>query len=139
MWLFSRFRWVQCQLDVLKRCATRPELRNALDNLPDELEATYERILGAIDERKLEGRLVRLALGWLVVAMEPLRLAQIVDGLSMDLLRRGIDRETQWPGTALLQTLSSLVSYSEETDILELSHFSVKVRSWIFQSFTISV
>ena len=64
--------------------------------------------------------------------MEPLRLSQIVDGLSMDVQQRRNGRETRWPGAALLHALSSLVSYSEETDILELSHFIVKVCFGIF-------
>ena len=103
-----------------------------LNNLPNELEATYERILGAIDERKLEGKLARRALVWLVVALEPLRLAQIVDGLSVDAKQRKIDRETHWLRAALLNALSSLVLYCEETDVLALSHFSVKVYSKTF-------
>ena len=127
--LFARFRWVQCQLDILKRCGTRVELKEVLDNLPNELETTYERILGVIDERKLEGKLARRALVWLVVALEPLRLAQIVDGLSVDAEQHKIDRETRWLRAALLNALSSLVSYQEETDVLALSHFSVKVCS----------
>ena len=117
---------MQCQLDTLKRCATRQELSEALDNLPNELAATYERILGAIDERKSEGKLARRALAWVVVAMKPLHLAQIVDGLLMDPQQRKVERETL--GAALLHALSSLVSYSEETDVIVLSHFSVKVR-----------
>lgn len=124
-----RFRWVQCQLDILKRCATGQELREALDNLPTELETTYERILDAIDERRWEGKLARRALAWLVVALEPLHLRQIVDGLSADLLLpRRMDREIRLSGTALLDALSSLVSYHKETDVVALSHFSVKVR-----------
>ena len=130
--VFSRFRWVQCQLDTLKRCTTRQELKEALDNLPNELEATYERILGAIDERKLKGKLARRALAWLVVALEPLCLAQIVDGFLVDLKQRNISVETRSLGTALLDALSSLVSYDEETDVLALSHFSVQVCSSIF-------
>ena len=129
--LFSRFRWVQCQLDTLKRCTTRQELKGALDNLPNELEATYERILGAIDERKLKGKLARRALAWLVVALEPLHLAQIVDGFSVDLKQRKFNLGRRSLGAALLRALSSLVSYDEETDVLTLSHFSVKVCSKI--------
>ena len=121
---------MQCQLDTLKRCTARQELREALDNLPNELEATYEIILGAIDERKSEGKLARRALAWLVVAMEALRLTQIIDGLSMDPRLRKVERETL--GAALLHALSSLVTYSEETDVIALSHFTVKVRFGIF-------
>ena len=125
--LFTRFRWVQCQIDILKRCGTRVALKEALDNLPNELEATYEKILGEIDERKLEGKLARRALVWLMVALEPLRLAQIVDGLLVDAEQGKIDRSTQWLRTALLNALSSLIFYYEDTDVVALSHFSVKV------------
>ena len=125
--MLSRFRWVQCQLDTLKRCTTEWELKEALDNLPNELQATYERILEAIDERKSEGKLARSALAWLAVALEPLHLAQIVDGFLVDLKQRQVYLETRSLGAALLDALSSLVSYDEETDVLTLSHFSVKV------------
>ena len=99
-----------------------------MDNLPDGLEATYERILGAIDERKSEGKLVRRTLAWLVVALKPLRLAQILHGLLIDSQQREADGDGEWLKASLLPALSSLVSYNEETDILALSHFSVKVR-----------
>ena len=127
---------MQCQLDTIKRCATSEELREALDSLPNELGATYERILGAIDERKSEGELARRVLTLLMVAIEPLQLAQIVDGLSMDFQERKHDRETQqWLETKLLHSLSSLVSYHEETDILTLSHYSVNVSPGVFLHF----
>ena len=129
---YSRFRWVKCQLDTLKRCATSQELREALDSLPNELETTYERILGAIDERNSEGKLARRALAWLTVALEPLRLAQIIHGLLIDSQQRKVDGDGEWLKASLLPALSSLVSYNEETDILALSHFSVKVCFSIF-------
>ena len=136
--LLARFRWVHCQLDTLKRCTTREELREALDNLPSELEATYERILGAVDERKSEGGLVRRALALLMVAIEPLQLAQIIDGLSMDFQKRKNDHKTrQWLQTTLVHALSSLVSYHEETDVLTLSHFTVKVCLGIYLHYKI--
>ena len=103
-------------------------MREALDNLPNELGATYERILGSIDERKSEGRLARHTLAWLAVALEPLRLAQVVNGFSVDAQKQRIKYGAQSLGAALLHALSSLVSYHEETDVLTFSHSSVKVR-----------
>ena len=123
--LLSRFRWVQCQIDILKRCTTAQQLKKALDDLPTELEATYERILDASDARKSEGKLARRVLAWLMVALEPLHLVQILDTLSVDFpLQRNIIRE----GVELIDTLSSLVSHYKQTDVVLLSHFSVKVR-----------
>ena len=101
----SRFRWVQYQLDALDRCATRQELRKALDNLPTELEATYEKILAAIDERKSEWELARRALAWVIVALEPLRLSQIVEGLSAKPLQRDLKKDDDEIRSLLLDGL----------------------------------
>lgn len=105
------------------------ELQEALNNLPEGLEATYERILWAIDERNAEGEAARRTLVWLMVALEPLRLAQVVDGLLVDPEQQKMTRQTSLLRIALLNALSSLVSYYEETDLLALSHFSVNVCS----------
>ena len=81
---------MKCQLDALKQCGTGVELKKALDNLPDGLEATYKKILWAIDERNIEGRLARHTLVWLMVALEPLQLAQIVDMLWLIVSNKGL-------------------------------------------------
>lgn len=63
--------------------AAPEQLKETLNSHLEGLEATYERILWAIDGRRAEGILARRTPVWLVVALEPLRLAQIVDGLSV--------------------------------------------------------
>ncbi|KAN0094796.1 Ankyrin repeat-containing domain protein [Tylopilus felleus] len=121
------FRWVECQLNVLRRCATAIRIRGALDDLPADLNTTYERILLNANKDEHEGKVVRRALDWLVAALEPMQLFQIVEGLSIDLGRRTLDRESgPVHGTTLLDILGSLVMYDEATDIVMLSHFSVK-------------
>ena len=93
------------------------------------LDATYERILLGIDQRPLEGKIARRALAWLVTASRPLALKEIVEALSIDLQRRTLDRGiAPIHKYALLDVLGSLVVHDEETDIVNLSHFSVKVR-----------
>ena len=54
-----RFRWVQCQIDVLKKCATVKDVQTALYSLPGGLNETYERILCAIDFQSSDGRVAR--------------------------------------------------------------------------------
>ncbi|KAF8556080.1 ankyrin [Imleria badia] len=121
------FRWVQCQIDTLNRCATKAEVREALDNLPIGLDATYQRILVAIDTVSPEGKLALRALVWLVGALRPLRLVEILNGLAIDLGRRTMDHDAgPMHRGALLDACGSLVTYNEDTDILILSHFSVK-------------
>lgn len=131
--LLRRFRWVQCQLNTLKQCSTMVRIRETLNDLPSGLDATYERILLKINETE-EGKVARRALDWLVAAFCPMQLCQIMEGISIDLSRRVLDRDSApLHGPALLDALGSLVVYDEVTDIVILSHFSVKVR-WIFRS-----
>ncbi|KAF8128860.1 ankyrin repeat-containing domain protein [Boletus edulis] len=123
----AMFRWVQCQLSSLEQCMTAIQVREVLNNLPSNLHETYERILLKMSEDEREGKVVRRALGWLVVALSPLRLSQVIEGLSIDLDRRVLDRACgPVHGPALLDVLGSLVTYNEVTDIVILSHFSVK-------------
>ena len=122
-----RFRWVHCQLNTLKRCITAKQIRKTLDDLPRDLDSTYSRILQRIDEN--EWGVVQQALYWLVAAFQPLKLSEILDGLSIDLEQRVFDRDSApVHGLALLDVLGSLVTYYELTDFVILSHASVKVR-----------
>ncbi|KAF8434054.1 hypothetical protein L210DRAFT_1023183, partial [Boletus edulis BED1] len=122
------FRWVQCQLDTLKRCFTRQEFLEALDNLPMGLDATYERILREIDQRLSEGKVAQRVLSWLVTTSRPLILMEVFETLSIDLQKRTLDQSNApIHKFALLDALGSLVVHDEETDIINLSHFSVKV------------
>ncbi|KAG9312673.1 ankyrin repeat-containing domain protein [Chiua virens] len=125
--LEKMFRWIECQLNTLKRCVTPTDIREALENLPKGLEETYQQILLAIGKEAREAEAARRALTWLVAVYTPLRLAQILEALSIDLDRRVLDTNfAPMHGPALLDALSSLVTHDEETDIVILSHFSVQ-------------
>lgn len=57
MYLTNRFRWVSCQLEVLGRLKQVSAVRQALEELPKTLDATYDRILCKIpEESKRMGR-----------------------------------------------------------------------------------
>ena len=43
-----------CQLDMLRECFTEREIKQALDNLPETLEETYERIFSSIPRHHLK-------------------------------------------------------------------------------------
>ena len=63
-----------------------------------------------------------------MAALRPLQLAEILDALSIDLQGRRLSREiAPVHGYVLLDALGSLVVYNEETDVIILSHSSVKV------------
>ena len=63
------FRWVECQMQTLRRCSSRAEVRKALKDLPETLDQTYERVLRNIRPNHRDHAL-RL-LQWLCIAYEP--------------------------------------------------------------------
>lgn len=104
------------------------ELSKALDDLPEGLDETYERILRAIDTKAREGQLALRALVWLVAALRPLRIDELMEGLAVDLEQRTLDHSVgPMHREALLSACGSLVTYNEKTSMIILSHFSVKV------------
>lgn len=109
---------------------TRKEVRNALDSLPKGLDETYERILLAIDTETLAGQLARRALIWLVAALRPLRLSELTEALSINIRTRTLDCDIgPMHSGALLDACGSLVTYTQQTEIIILAHSSVKVNT----------
>src|SRR6201996_4039824 len=128
-----RFRWVFCQLETLRHCFP-PNLRQFLNELPESLDETYERILKAINKAQKED--ARRLLQCLAVAVRPLRVEELTELLAFDFqatsnggiptLREGWrwDDEEQ----AVLSTCSSLIAIVRDGDsrVVQFSHFSVK-------------
>ena len=106
-------------------------LRRALDNLPETLDATYERTFLGIKKTKREYayRLFQC----LLVAIRPLRVEELAEVLAV-LLDTGEDSEyhADWrPEDAqqeVLSTCSSLITITnlDGSSVVQFSHFSVK-------------
>ncbi|KIJ08327.1 hypothetical protein PAXINDRAFT_18537 [Paxillus involutus ATCC 200175] len=121
------FRWVQCQIDTLAKCPSAGEIRTTLKSLPSSLDKTYERILYTIDQHESQKTLIQRALVWLVAALQPLDLSFIMEALKIDLERQTLDDDiVPTHKIVLLDACGSLVTHDVETDIVSLSHFSVK-------------
>ena len=126
-----RFRWVFCQLETLRHCLP-PSVRPTLKELPESLDETYERILKEI--KKPNRGHARRVLQCLVVAIRPLRVAELAEVLAVDFNdAEGIPRlnaDWRWEDQeqALLIACSSLISVVEAGDsrVVQFSHFSVK-------------
>ena len=126
----DRFRWVFCQLDRLRRCLS-PRIRQALDELPDTLDETYERTLLDIDEENwaYAHRLFQC----IVVARRPLRVEELAEFLAFKLGTGGsLTFQNDWrpenPRDTVMSTCSSLVAivYVGGSAVMQFSHFSVK-------------
>ena len=129
-----RFRWVFCQLEVLRYCLPA-SIRQTLDQLPQSLDDTYLRVLKQIPQAN-QAHAHRM-LQCLVVAVRPLRVEELAELLAFefDSAQGGIpkyrpalrsDDQTQ----AVLSTCSSLVTIIHEhwsgSQFVQFSHFSVK-------------
>ena len=127
----DRFRWIFCQLEVLRQCLP-PSVRPTLRELPESLDMTYERILKEI--KKPNKRLAQRVLQCLVVAVRPLHVEELAEVLAVDFDdAEGIPRlkpDWRWEEQelALLSACSSLITIVDAGDsrIVQFSHFSVK-------------
>ncbi len=129
-----RFRWVFCQLEVLRHCLPA-SIRQTLDQLPKSLDETYLRVLSQIPQAN-QAHAHRM-LQCLVVAVRPIRVEELAEILAFefDAAQGGIpkyraawrlDDQTQ----AVLSTCSSLVTIIhdpwDDCQVVQFSHFSVK-------------
>ena len=129
----SRFRWAFCQLEALRHCLA-PRVRHMLEELPETLDETYERILKDINKANRD-HAYRL-LQCLTVAVRPLRVAELAEVLAIDFgtASRGgtskLNTDWRWEDQqeAVLSTCSSLISVVDERggQVVQFSHFSVK-------------
>src|SRR5229473_917311 len=128
---FNRFRWVFCQLEILRHCLPS-SVRHTLDELPESLDETYERVLREIKKPNRDH--ARRLLQCLVVAIRPLRVDELAEVLAVDFDdAEGIPRlnpEWRWEDEeqALLMSCSSLIAIVEKnySRVVQFSHFSVK-------------
>src|SRR5579871_6043150 len=91
----ERFRWVECQLDALRKYINRAAVRKTLKELPNNLDKTYDGILNSIpDEYSHEAH---TALQLLAVARRPLTLAELAEAVVVNLETNTFDTEERMP------------------------------------------
>jgi len=106
-------------------------IRHALDELPEMLDETYERILRGISKENSE--FTHHLLQWVAVAVRPLRVDELAEIFAFDFNTAPIpkfyeDRRLKDPLDAVLSTCSPLLALVnvDDTLIIKFSHFSVK-------------
>jgi ankyrin repeat protein len=121
---------VFCQLEVLRHCPPS-NIRRFLNDLPDTLDETYERILREIQKAN-KGDAHRL-LHCLVAAIRPLQVEELAEILAFDLEAEGIpklntDWQWEYQEEAIMSACSSLVAIVKDGNsrIVQFTHFSVK-------------
>ena len=119
-----------CQLELLRHCFP-PSVRLVLEELPESLDATYERILREIIKPN-QGHAHRL-MQCLVAAVRPLEVKELAEVLAFDFNAEGIPKLNpgwRWEDQeeAVMSACSSLVMIVKDGDsrVVQFSHFSVK-------------
>ena len=120
-------------METLRHCFP-PNLRQFLNELPESLDETYERILRGINKAQRED--ARRLLQCLTVAARPLRVEELAELLAFDFRatsEQGIPtlkEHWRWNDQeeAVLSTCSSLIAIVRNSDsrVVQFSHFSVK-------------
>ena len=120
-----------CQLETLRHCLS-PSVRRTLNELPESLDETYERVLKEIKRPNRDH--ARRLLQCLVAAIRPLDVKELAEVLAVDFDdAEGIPKlkpDWRWEDEeqAILTSCSSLIttveSYGSRT--VQFSHFSVK-------------
>jgi ankyrin repeat protein len=125
-----RFRWVSCQFEVLRR---RPpaHIQQALDELPESLDRTYERTLQDID--KANWSFSRRLFQCVVAASRPLRIKELAEFLAFDFdagptPTSPAGRRPEDSISAVLSTCPNFLSIiqAEDSASIQISHLSVK-------------
>jgi len=133
--LSLRFRWAFCQLEALQ-CCLPTSMRQILAEVPETLDATYERILREIHKpnRLYAHRLLQC----LTVAVRPLRVEELAEILAIDFgSSKGIPEldeamRGEDPEHAVLSVCSSLIDVrvmeieGQDSRGVLFSHFSAR-------------
>jgi hypothetical protein len=121
---------VFCQLEVLRH-SFPSSVKLILDELPESLDETYERILREI-RKPNQGHAHRL-MQCLVAAVRPLQVKELAEILAFDFKAEGIPKlnvSWRWEDQeeAVMSACSSLVMIVKDGDsrVVQFSHFSVK-------------
>jgi ankyrin repeat protein len=127
---WTRFRWAFCQLEYLRHGFPQ-RIRQALEELPETLDDTYDRTLEEIGKRnwKYAHRLFQCV----ATASRPLRVEELAEFLAFDFDAASTptfreDWREEDPAHVVRSTCSSLLAIVDVdgSPVIQFSHFSVK-------------
>lgn len=122
----ERFRWVQCQLDLLPKLRTLGAVRKTLDSLPLTLNKAYEDLLDRIDGEE-DRPLTKQILQILAFTFRPLSSNEVCTMLQIIHGRHHLKRSKCLTHPMdILDICGSLLKYSDKTGTVILAHHSMK-------------
>ncbi|KAF9064033.1 hypothetical protein BDP27DRAFT_1405515 [Rhodocollybia butyracea] len=123
----GQFRWVDCQVTILQRCATPKAICETLKKLPKTLEETYTLAFTRMRESEHSHDAEKLLM-WLAYAFEPLSITQMTEVLAVDLNAQlfAPDARSSELERMVYYILDSTLITVNGQKIVQLAHNSVK-------------
>ncbi|KAI1122477.1 ankyrin repeat-containing domain protein [Nemania abortiva] len=89
------FRWVKCQLDLIKSFKRPKSIRYAIGTLPGTLDGTYERILCSVTGDE-ERNIVRQLLQLIIFSARPMTINEVAEAVVIDVEGTKLDEEARF-------------------------------------------
>ncbi|KAJ7453166.1 hypothetical protein FB451DRAFT_1565719 [Mycena latifolia] len=121
------FLLTKLHIDSLTTKHTIKAVRDALDDMPGDLDSSYDEVVGRInrqsaDDRKLAWR----TLSWVTNAKRPLRPSELREALAVEQRTTKLDRDNLLDIDTVLSVCAGLVVINEADRRLRLIHYTMQ-------------
>ncbi|RPB12644.1 hypothetical protein P167DRAFT_574015 [Morchella conica CCBAS932] len=121
------FMWVNLQILALCEEPTPSLVRKALDQLPKDLNETYDRIIEKIEAKEGSNNTAKLVLKWLLYAREPCTVKTITQALAVGAGENPFDEDAlELTPSYIIDCCKNLVVEDSGLGKLRFAHFSVQ-------------
>ncbi|KAL8655330.1 MAG: hypothetical protein Q9226_003086 [Calogaya cf. arnoldii] len=120
------FLWVFFQLDDLCEAPSDALIRKTLQNLPDGLVETYDRVLKKIWRDTIKRDMVRKAFMWMGCARRPLRIEELREAAGFETNQKSWDSDMLPDADRMIEACKGLVVWDREDGIVRFAHHTVR-------------
>lgn len=125
--MFLRFLLAQLHVDSLAKKHNRSAVRTALQDLPKELDDTYDEAMKRIDNQDIEDvELAKQVLSWISYAKRPLTIIELQHALAIVPGARDLDDDAFTDKELLLSVCGGIVTIENESNIIRLVHYTTQ-------------
>ncbi|KAJ7203241.1 ankyrin repeat-containing domain protein, partial [Mycena pura] len=102
-------------------------LREALNNMPDDLDSTYDEVVARINQQSRDDKeLAWLSLSWITHAKRPLLRSELLEALAVEPGSAELDPENLLDTDSILSVCAGLVVIHAEDDTIRLVHYTMQ-------------
>ncbi|KAF7341365.1 Ankyrin repeat-containing protein [Mycena venus] len=121
------FLLAKLHIDSLTTKHTVKALREALNNMPEDLDGTYDEVVARINQQSRDDReLAWHSLSWITHAKRRLRPSELREALAVEPGSAKLDPENLLDADSILSVCAGLVVIDEEDDTIRLVHYTMQ-------------